>query len=97
MKCWKCLKRFFAKFKKKELVTIEDAYKELKSYSKNQLVRELIVQAQINNENDYGVEAEFKKQIKTYPKKKLMKAIILLRVQNDSKFKKVIKKEMQDD
>ena len=75
-----------------EKVGPKELYKELRQYSKNTLVKELIIQAQANNKNDVGVEAEYKKEIKKYSKKQIIKAIILLRLEGNRKFRRYQKK-----
>lgn len=84
------LKGFFIK---KEKVSVDELYKELQQYNKNQLVKELIVQAQINNKNQCGIDLGFKKDIKkNYSKKQIIKAIILLRISGNKKIKKIVNK-----
>jgi len=85
---WEKIKSWF---KRKPKAKVGDVYKELRGYSKNQLVRELIEQASINNKNSHGVTSNYRKKINRSSKKTLIKAIILLRLQNSKEVKKLRK------
>ena len=77
-------------FKREKKVTKEELYQELRGYSKNDLVRELIHQSQINNgRNNCGVPKDFVSEIKQNSKKKIIKAIIILRIENSKPFRKI--------
>ena len=84
----KWLKKKFPKLFPKRL-TPHEYYNELRHYGKNALRKELIVVAQRANSNQCGVDVEFKKYIKTYSKKKLIRAIIYIRLKNNPKIVKL--------
>lgn len=78
--------------RKAKKVTVEELYKELRHHNKSVLIKEIIVQAQKNNKNDYGVPMRYKKDLRKYSKKHLIKVAILLRLQNDKKVKRLEKR-----
>jgi len=93
---WSKIIKWMESFRGKKKLTVEELYEDLRSYSKNKLVKELIVQAQINNGNQCGVESDYKKQVKGFSKKKLIKAIILLRLYNNKQIKRELTKNAMD-
>lgn len=85
----------FTKIKKKKpKVTIDDYRKSLKSYSKRQLVKELICLSQEINKNEHGVTMEYTEECRKHSKKHLIRAVTILKVYSNPKVRKQMSKEM---
>lgn len=84
--------RYFKKIlenRKTDELSIHELYNYYRQYNKNKLIKEIICQSQKINHNQCGVESEFKKSLKIYSKKQLIKTIIFLRVKQEPIYKKL--------
>lgn len=73
-------------------VTLNDFYKDIKSWSKSDLIKYICLLAQRQNKNDAGISTQFKKELRNKSKKLLMKTLLLMKLESTKEVKRLRKK-----
>ena len=92
----KRIKKWFLDLFHKKKKTIAEAEKILKTKTKNELIDVLAMLASRINKNNVGIDKAYRKELRSYPKRKLIRTILLLEVyKNRKEFIKIINQKTE--